>query len=107
VHTLAMLVATGSVAVLVYEWVGVAFLRRGWINVDLLWTSALIATGGLLLATGLMAALPLHRPLAALGVAAGGLVASGRSAPGHSQLAYFFRGSSAGLAYVIVHGPTP
>jgi hypothetical protein len=49
VHTLAMLVVTGAVAVLVYEWIGVAFLRRGWINLDLLWTMALIATGLFLL----------------------------------------------------------
>jgi hypothetical protein len=50
VHTLAMLVVTGIIAVVVYEWVGVGFLRRGWINLDLLWTVALIATGLLLLA---------------------------------------------------------
>jgi hypothetical protein len=29
----------------VYDWVGVAVLRRGWINLDLLWTIALVATG--------------------------------------------------------------
>jgi hypothetical protein len=49
VHTLAMLVTTGAVAVLVYEWLGLAFLRRGWINLDLVWMAALIATGCLLL----------------------------------------------------------
>lgn len=49
VHTLAMLAVTGLTAVLVYEWVGLAFLRRGWINLDLLWTVALLATGGVLL----------------------------------------------------------
>lgn len=49
VHTLAMLVVTGAVAVLVYEWIGVAFLRRGWVNLDLLWSLALIATGLFLL----------------------------------------------------------
>jgi hypothetical protein len=48
-HTLAMLVVTGAIAVLVYDWVGVAFLRRGWINLDPLWTVALIAAGLLLL----------------------------------------------------------
>ena len=48
-HTLAMLVATGAAAVLVYEWVGVAFLRRGWINLDLLWSAALVLTGLFLL----------------------------------------------------------
>jgi hypothetical protein len=49
VHTLAMLAVTGAVAVAVYDWLGVAFLRRGWINLDLLWTAALAATGALLL----------------------------------------------------------
>ena len=49
VHTLAMLAVTGAVAVVVYEWVGLAFLRRGWINLDLLWTMALIVTGLILL----------------------------------------------------------
>ncbi len=49
VHTLAMLVVTGAIAVVVYEWVGLAFLRRGWVNLDPLWTAALLATGLLLL----------------------------------------------------------
>ena len=49
VHSLAMLGMTGLVAVIVYEWVGVGFLRRGWINLDLLWTAALLATGVVLL----------------------------------------------------------
>jgi len=52
VHTLAMLVTTGAVSVLVYEWVGLAFLRRGWINLDLVWTMALIGAGCLLLIAG-------------------------------------------------------
>ena len=45
VHTLAMLVVTGAIALVVYDWLGVAILRRGWINLDLLWTVALVATG--------------------------------------------------------------
>ena len=49
VHTLAMLAVTGAIAVVVYDWVGLAFLRRGWINLDLLWTAALAATGLILL----------------------------------------------------------
>ena len=52
VHTLAMLVMTGAIAVVVYEWVGLAFLRRGWINLDLPWTVALVATGALLVVSG-------------------------------------------------------
>lgn len=49
VHTLAMLAVTGAIAVLVYEWLGLGFLRRGWVNVDLLWTAALIGAGLLLI----------------------------------------------------------
>ncbi len=45
VHTLALLAVTGTIALVVYEWLGVAILRRGWINLDLLWTAALVATG--------------------------------------------------------------
>ncbi len=47
-HTAAMLAATAAAAALVYEWVGVAFLRRGWLNLDRLWIAALAVTGGLL-----------------------------------------------------------
>lgn len=51
VHTLAMLAVTGVIAVVVHDWVGVAFLRRGWINFDWLWSFALVATGLVLLMT--------------------------------------------------------
>ena len=51
VHTMAMLVVTGAIAIIVYEWIGLGFLRRGWLNVDLAWNLALIGTGLLLLAT--------------------------------------------------------
>lgn len=49
IHTIAMLAMATTVALLVYEWVGLAFLRRGWINFELLWATALIGTGGILL----------------------------------------------------------
>jgi hypothetical protein len=45
VHSLAMLATTAAVAVAVYGWVGVGVLRRGWVNVDLVWTAALVAVG--------------------------------------------------------------
>jgi hypothetical protein len=45
VHTLAMLLVMGVVAVVVYERVGVGFLRRAWLNLDPLWAIALIAAG--------------------------------------------------------------
>jgi hypothetical protein len=32
-------------AVLVYERLGVAFLRRAWVNVDLVWTVTLLVAG--------------------------------------------------------------
>jgi hypothetical protein len=44
-HTLAMLAVMGVVALVVYERVGVGFLRRAWLNVDLLWAIALIGAG--------------------------------------------------------------
>lgn len=49
IHTLAMIATTAGVAALVYEWLGLAILRRAWLNVDLIWTFALITTGVLLL----------------------------------------------------------
>ena len=51
VHGLAMLVVTGIIAIIVYEWVGLDFLRRGWINLDLLWTAVLVLAGSILLLT--------------------------------------------------------
>lgn len=49
VHSLAMLATTGIVALIVYQWVGLDFLRRGWINLDLIWALALIGIGAWLL----------------------------------------------------------
>jgi len=49
IHTTAMLVVTGAIAILVYEWIGVAILRSAWINLDLIWVLALGATGIILL----------------------------------------------------------
>jgi hypothetical protein len=36
-----MLATIAVIALAVYRWIGVGFLRRGWINLDLLWTAAL------------------------------------------------------------------
>jgi hypothetical protein len=49
VHTVAMLAVATLIATVVYEWVGLAFLRRGWINLDLLWVLALMTAGAVLL----------------------------------------------------------
>lgn len=45
VHALSYLTVTGSIAWLVFEKLGVNFLRKAWINVDLIWAVALIVTG--------------------------------------------------------------
>jgi hypothetical protein len=45
-----MLATIGIVAIVIYKWVGIAFLRRGWINLDLIWTIALVVCGVILLA---------------------------------------------------------
>jgi hypothetical protein len=47
VHTIAMLLVMGTVAFAVYEWIGLKILRSAWINLDAIWTSALIAAGTL------------------------------------------------------------
>lgn len=44
VHTGGYLLVTGVVAVIVYEKLGLRLLRSAWINLDLLWAGALVAT---------------------------------------------------------------
>jgi hypothetical protein len=51
VHSLAMLAAIAAISILVYEWIGVGFLRRGWINLDRIWVTALVLCGLVLLVT--------------------------------------------------------
>jgi hypothetical protein len=45
VHTLGYLTVTAAVAMIVYQKVGLAVLRKAWFNLDLVWAVALIATG--------------------------------------------------------------
>jgi hypothetical protein len=45
VHTLGYLLMTAAVAILVYEKLGVAILRRTWFNLDFVWMMALMITG--------------------------------------------------------------
>ncbi len=45
VHTLSFFVVTGIVAVVVYEVVGLALLRKAWFNLDMLWSIALMIAG--------------------------------------------------------------
>lgn len=50
-HVGAMMVVMACVAVLVYEKLGVAVLRRAWINSDQLWAGAFVVAGGATLVT--------------------------------------------------------
>jgi hypothetical protein len=50
IHTAVMMSVSGIIAILVYDWIGVGFLRRGWINFDWLWTGALGVAGVIVLA---------------------------------------------------------
>lgn len=45
VHTLGYLTFTAAVALVVYKWLGLALLRKAWVNLDLVWAIALITTG--------------------------------------------------------------
>jgi len=50
VHTIGYLTLTTVVALVVYQKLGLALLRKAWFNLDLIWAVALIVTGGLALA---------------------------------------------------------
>jgi hypothetical protein len=45
VHTAAMLLVTGAIALVVYYKLGLSLLRRAWFNLDWLWSLALIISG--------------------------------------------------------------
>lgn len=47
-HASVMLVAIAFVSLLVYEYVGLAFLRSAWINLDAIWIAALAICGAVL-----------------------------------------------------------
>ena len=49
VHMGAMLVVTATIALVIYDWIGLAILRTAWLNTELVWTAALAGTGVLLL----------------------------------------------------------
>ncbi len=44
-HTLGLLLTAGVVAVVVYEKVGLGLLRQAWVNLDLVWSVALLVSG--------------------------------------------------------------
>jgi hypothetical protein len=49
VHTAGYLTVTAATAVLVYQKFGLALLRTAWVNLDIMWAFALMATGCLAL----------------------------------------------------------
>jgi len=44
-HTLGYLLVTGVIALVVYRKLGLRLLGRVWVNLDLVWGAALVATG--------------------------------------------------------------
>jgi len=49
VHVAAMVTVMGVVSLIVYEKVGLRFLRRGWFNLDLAWSGVLLLSGAITL----------------------------------------------------------
>ena len=45
VHTIAMALAGGAMAWIVYRWAGLSLLRRAWLNLEGVWAASLIVTG--------------------------------------------------------------
>ncbi len=45
VHTLSMTIAGGFVATLIYVWLGLKFISKTWLNLDLAWAISLILVG--------------------------------------------------------------
>jgi hypothetical protein len=44
-HTAAMIVVAGAIAIVIYDRVGLAILRSAWVNLDTIWAGALVAAG--------------------------------------------------------------
>jgi CBS domain containing-hemolysin-like protein len=44
-HTLAMTVAGGLIALVIYHWLGLKFLSKTWFNLDIVWALSLVLVG--------------------------------------------------------------
>ena len=55
VHTSAMTIAGGTIALIIYVWLGLKFLSRTWFNLEVVWAISLILVG----AFGIYSAIPL------------------------------------------------
>jgi hypothetical protein len=53
VHAVAMIAAGGSLAWLVYRYLGLKFMSRSWFNLDATWAFSLILVGALSLTTSI------------------------------------------------------
>ncbi|MEM6624303.1 MAG: hypothetical protein AAF674_18930 [Pseudomonadota bacterium] len=47
VHTAAMMITGGALAFAVYKWLGLGFIARSWLDLELLWACSLIVVGAL------------------------------------------------------------
>ncbi|WP_445285908.1 hypothetical protein [Yoonia sp. 2307UL14-13] len=45
VHTMAMTLAGGVIAVAIYVWLGLRFLSKTWLNLDIVWALSLVLVG--------------------------------------------------------------
>jgi hypothetical protein len=50
-HTVAMVVAGGTIALCVYRWLGLRFLSRSWFDLDVIWALSLVLVGAIGLAS--------------------------------------------------------
>ncbi len=50
VHTFAMTLSGGAIAVGVYRWLGLKFLSKSWFNLDVVWALSLVLVGAISLA---------------------------------------------------------
>jgi hypothetical protein len=49
VHTISHLIIAGLIGWIVYDFIGLAVLRRSWINLDLIWCFSLLAATAVLI----------------------------------------------------------
>jgi hypothetical protein len=45
VHTVAMIISAGLMALAAHEWLGLALISKSWFNLDIVWASSLILVG--------------------------------------------------------------
>ncbi|WP_227268475.1 hypothetical protein [Roseobacter weihaiensis] len=46
IHTMTMTVSGGALAAVIYFWLGLRFLSKTWLNLDLVWALSLVLVGG-------------------------------------------------------------